>query len=295
MFMSKLYLVNVLSPLIIVQVIKGPSLASFNSNKIKNEKVLKQAIASVITGATDESINSLMVTELSTVVGGVVAAGALRYFEGDTKAGNGVEDLVAATYNILASLETAAVTHEPISNSSVGATTYFTTLDSVISNLHLLFKAKQHGNIHFTSSAVSSIQASYTVIVRDTHLSSVSLAGQLEGAVSSGAFNIAMQTFAAENDASDMNTAMSDFVSTDTSESSSSSATLSTKSIIGIAVGGFALTIILGAVVFYCCLTSTSPIHSASVHPISTAAVSATRVSVTRVSATRVVIRSLPV
>jgi hypothetical protein len=101
--------------------------------------------------------------------------------------------------------------------------------------------------------ADSAIDVSYKVTVQGTTLSASTLAGQLAAAVSSGAFDAALQSSAANNGASGLQTATSDDPTTEVaSDSSSSSATLSSGAIIGVAVGGFAFLVLLIAAVVYC-------------------------------------------
>jgi Na+-transporting methylmalonyl-CoA/oxaloacetate decarboxylase gamma subunit len=101
--------------------------------------------------------------------------------------------------------------------------------------------------------ADSAIDVSYKVTVQGTTLSASTLAGQLAAAVSSGAFDAALQSSAADNGATGLQTATSDEPTTEVaSDSSSSSATLSSGAIIGVAVGGFAFLVLLIAAVVYC-------------------------------------------
>jgi hypothetical protein len=182
------------------QVIRGVSLAQFNSNVAAYSKTLKQAIASGIAGCTEDSITELKVTAAATSAVTVVAAAA-------------------------SSLRLAA---------------------------RLL--------------ADSAINVSYKVTVRGTTLSASTLAGQLAAAVSSGTFDAALQSSAADNGATGLQTATSDDPTTDTSDGDDDEAPpLSVGGIVGIAVGGVSLLVFVAALLAFCCMRQRSVAHS--VHP----------------------------
>jgi hypothetical protein len=114
--------------------------------------------------------------------------------------------------------------------------------------------------------ADSAIQISYKVTVQGTTLSASTLAGQLKGAVSSGAFDAALQSSAANNGATGLQTATSDEPTTDTGDGDDDEAPpLSVGGIVGVVVGGVSVLVIVTALLAFFCMRQRSVAHS--VHP----------------------------
>jgi hypothetical protein len=100
--------------------------------------------------------------------------------------------------------------------------------------------------------ADSAIQISYKVTVQGTTLSASTLAGQLKGAVSSGAFDAALQSSAANNGATGLQTATSDELTTDTGDGDDDEAPpLSVGGIVGVVVGGVSVLVIVTALLAF--------------------------------------------
>jgi hypothetical protein len=100
------------------------------------------------------------------------------------------------------------------------------------------------------------------VTVEDTTWSPSSLADQLEYAVESGAFNTALQSYAADNGATGLTTATSDSIDTvpEDQDDGDDAPVLSTGGIIGVAIGGFAfVAICVGIAVAFCMCRRSAP------------------------------------